>query len=157
MLHQRIDRPLLFLDVDGVLNCPGREQERHEYVILDGSHCYVPRGTKKRVQQICAVYEPIWCTAWLGRAHTAWRDYLGLVGVSWPYVNYREYKLIDLIKMAGERRWAYVDDDAYGYELRGLGWTEDMLAGLVIAPDPYVGLTDDHVAQLLDYARSVPC
>lgn len=143
------ERPLLFLDVDGVLNTMNPD---HEPVILDGTHCWVPPGTRERVHRLIEVYDPVWCTAWLGRAHSAWRAFLELDPIPWPYVNYAQYKLVELIRMAGERRWAYVDDDAFTHELGGLGWTRDMLDGLVICPDHNTGLTDEHVEQLLAYA-----
>jgi hypothetical protein len=147
------DRPLLFLDVDGVLNCPGPRQDEHEFVKLGGLPVFIPKGTKERVHRLLEVYDPVWCTAWLGSAHSAWRHVLELDGLPWPYVNYRQYKIIDLLKMAGDRLWAYVDDDVFGYELKGLGWTEDMVSGLLIQPDPYVGLTDEHVRELLIFAN----
>lgn len=153
MLSKRLttaERPLLFLDIDGVLNTMNRD---HEPIILGGCYCWIPPGTRERVHRLIEVYDPVWCTAWLGRAHSAWRDYLGLDPIPWPYVNYRQYKLVELIRMAGERRWAYVDDDAFTYELRGLDWTPDMVDGLVIQPDHNTGLTDEHVEELLAYAQ----
>lgn len=149
------ESPLLFLDVDGVLNCIGERQDEHEYVILDGSHCYVPHGTRERVTRLLESYDPVWCTAWLGRAHSAWRRYLDLDPIPWPYVNYVQYKLPELIRMAAGRPWAYVDDDVFTYELEGLDWTPDMVDGLLIQPDHRVGLTDEHVDRLLDYAAEV--
>lgn len=147
-------RPLLFLDVDGVLNCIGKRQDEHERVTLDAMVCYVPHGTRERVQRLLAAFDPVWCTAWLGSAHHAWRDYLGLDPMPWPYVNYTQYKLTELIRMAGSRRWAYVDDDVFTYELKGLGWTPEMVDGLLVQPDYEVGLTDAHVEQLLQFAAS---
>lgn len=148
----RVEKPILFLDVDGVLNCISRHED-YEHHITDGIPVWVPTGTKERVAKLLDHFDPIWATAWQGTAHRCWRNILGLDGQPWPYVSYANYKLTEILRMAGERPWAFVDDDM-GYELRGLGWTRDMVNGLLIEPDPDEGLTDDHVEQLLDFART---
>lgn len=150
-----VKRPLLFLDVDGVLNCPGPFQDNYEFLPGMPGGVFVPPGVRERVHRLIEVYDPVWCTAWLGRAHSSWKDYLGLEGEPWPWVNYRQYKLTELIRLAAGRPFAYVDDDVFTYELRGLGWTEDMVDGLLVQPDHRVGLTDEHVEQLLAYAAAL--
>lgn len=149
-----MSKPLLFLDVDGVLNVPGWRGEGYDAMKQDigGFPCWVPAGTKERVQRLLEHYDPVWCTAWLGRAHSAWRDVLDLDPIPWPYVEYYGLKLPALIRYAGEHRWAWIDDDAY-WEMQELKWTPEMVTGLVFQIDGRDGLTDDNVTQLITYAQ----
>lgn len=146
------ERPLLFLDVDGVLNCPGERQDDHVPHFVGHETIWVPTHTRERVARLLAVYDPIWATAWVGRAHSAWRHVLDLPGESWPYLNYLDFKLPEIIRIAKFHRWAWVDDDA-NWELRKLGWDRSMVNGLVLDTDHREGLTDAHVGQLLAYAK----
>lgn len=146
------DRPLLFLDVDGVLNALGGP---HRRVLVDETPCDVPEGTKERVARLLEAFDPVWATAWLGRAHGAWRELLGLDRLPWPYVSYLQWKLPEIIRFAAGRPFAFVDDDA-DWELQELGWDPSMVDGLIVAPDHLAGLTDEHVAELLAFAKEHP-
>lgn len=144
------DRPILFLDVDGVINCYGLEGS----VRVPTKICpvEVPAGTPQRVERLLAVFEPVWATAWRGAAHPELGGALGLQGPSWPYVDYADKKLPALIRYAKGRRWAFVDDDA-GWELGTLHPHFAEIPGtLIVTPDASVGLTDEHVEQLLSFA-----
>jgi hypothetical protein len=146
--------PLLFLDVDGVLNCPGPRQDEYVPHQADAETVWVPAHTEDRVRRLARNFEIIWATAWLGGAHGHWSRILGLPdAVPWPYLNYVNLKLPAILRRAGERRWAWVDDDAHS-ELLTLGWTSDMVTGKLVVPRFDVGLTDAHVAELLEWAGS---
>lgn len=164
------DRPLLFLDIDGVLNCQGWSGPDYEELkrTIDGLTCVVPPQTSERVRRILQWYDPVWATAWLGKAAT-WREELGLDDASWPYLSYVGLKLPEIIRYAGGRKWAWVDDDAY-WELQQLGWIEKQITqplhrtgdpytlwgfgdeGLIIGPDGRFGITDEIVDALEVYA-----
>lgn len=149
-------KPILFLDVDGVLNCHAWPNADYENLLQDigGFRCLVPPETRERLRRILEHYEPVWATAWLGRAHSAWREALDLPQEPWPYVSYVEYKLPSIIKMAGWRPWAWVDDDA-NWEIERLGWKASYVSGLVISPDGRYGITEEIVEQLIEYAKEV--
>ena len=146
-------KPLLFLDVDGVLNVynhPDRVEVRTSYGLS-----YIPAGTRDRVHSLMDAFDIVWATAWRGTAHPHHRDVLGLPGQSWPYVDYRDKKLTEILKIARGRPWAFVDDDAE-WELDGLHPAFATLDHtLILAPDWRIGLTDEHVEQLLRFAGAL--
>jgi hypothetical protein len=148
-------RPVLFLDVDGVLNCLNATVPVEHIHPGTGFQAFVPEGTRERLALLTEHYEPVWSTAWMSSAHGPFREHLGLPDRAWPYVQWAEYKLPAMLRYAGPRPWAWVDDDAE-WEIKALGWTEAMVPGLVVVPDPRVGLTDEHVRELLIYANADP-
>lgn len=151
-----MSKPILFLDVDGVLNC--LDATVPITTINQGTPdlAYVPDGTRERLERLLDVYEPVWATAWMGTAHNAFWDHLGLPDTPWPYIRWHAFKLPAIVAWAGDRDWAWVDDDA-GYEFRELGWQppERFVDGLVIQPHPRVGLTDEHVEKLLQFTCGI--
>ena len=153
------ERPILFLDVDGVLAVYGLKAEG-EPLLVDRANVDFPvtvaYGLAPRVQRLSEAFEVVWSTAWFGAAHGAFRRHLGLPSESWPYLPWNQHKLTEIVKRAGERSWAWVDDDAH-YELRDLGWEAGRhFDGLIVQPDPSIGLTDAHVDELLAFAASCP-
>lgn len=144
------EKPILFLDVDGVLNRYGEDFPRARPEGGRGAQLHIPEDTAERMQRLLEVFDPIWATAWRRGAHRVFAPLLGLPSRPWHCVDYRDFKLPHLIRYAGERRWAWVDDDAE-WELEQTGIEP---SGLVIAPDTAVGLTDEHVEELLVFAKS---
>lgn len=145
-------RPLLYLDVDGVINCVEATVPVDHIHPGTSSEAFVPVGTAERLERLLRVYEPVWSTAWLGTAHDCFQSHLGLPTASWPFLSYDRFKILAILRHARGRPWAWVDDDA-NYELRALNWFphyDRMLEGLIITPDRHVGLTDEHVEELLD-------
>jgi hypothetical protein len=147
-------RPLLFLDVDGVLNCPGSRGYDHHNV-LDGILVSVPPRSAGRVGRLLEVFEPVWATCWRQDAHPAFAPILSLEGPEWPHLKFGhgEMKLPEIVKLADGRRWAWVDDDI-DWELRRLGTDAGTPDGLLVSPKPRVGLTDGHVETLLAWAAA---
>lgn len=151
------EKPILFLDVDGVLNVLGTT-EPHERIYapakteagakarVEGMYAIVPDGMKERLLRLWSHFEVIWATAWLGSASPVFCPWLDVEPCE--YLPWLEYKLPAILRRAASRRWAWVDDDA-PWELNGLGWTHDHVEGLIITPDPSEGLTDLHVERLI--------
>lgn len=149
--------PLLFLDVDGVLNVgPFPDDGIDGEWVKDGEEfgriAFVPDGTAGRLARLLEVYEPVWCTAWQGMAHGHFREHLGLPAESWPYISYQAYKLTEILRYAGHRPWAWVDDMATWEQAKLGDHFKDFPNSLVIVPNDKVGLTDEHVDRLLAWA-----
>jgi len=154
------ERPILFLDVDGVINCLRATTPGEDLDVLcdDGISSLtipirVPAGTAERLRALEAAFEIVWATAWFAGANAI----LPLLGIerSWPVLEWRSLKLEAIPRFAGERRWAFVDDDL-SFELRQLAGNGRPWQGtgreLLVEVDPSVGLDDSALAQLLDFA-----
>lgn len=175
-------RPLLYMDVDGVHNCPGAAAghcDEREFVVPVSDEpqmrerrgrlreamgwpatdeppripVWLPSGSQERVAELTEVFDCVWCTGWRATAPLAFDTLLGL-DRSWPVLPWTDMKLPAILDQAAGRPWAFVDDEI-DFELGRL--TVPLPAAethLLVECDPAVGLTDEHVAQLLSFARS---
>lgn len=149
-------KPLLFLDVDGVVNAcdptlplqPGTETiKRKGYLIVLQPWL---RGCLLRLHEY---FEVVWCTTWREEAEPCFAEVLGLPGKR-DYVKWGNLKLPALVAYAGDRPWAFVDDDAK-WELSQLHPAFDMMPdSLIVTPDVKVGLTEEQTEQLLRFAEA---
>ncbi len=146
-------RPLLFVDVDGVLHCLGATAPAQRYRCPNSFQLTIPDGTRQRLARLLEVFDPVWSTAWTTDAHDAFRVPLGLSEEPWPVLNWGTYKLPAIEEFAGDRPWAWIDDEAL-WELDKLG-RDHISPNLLINPDPLVGITDTHVERLLGFAADV--
>ena len=146
-----MDKPLLFLDVDGVLNV--FDESGTPTQMPNGFPVWIPEGTSLRLELLAQKFDIVWATAWMGSAHPAFKEVLDLPD-HWPHISWTQLKLTEIIKWAGDRPWAWVDDDIQ-FELDYLGWDRDrMIPDNVLLKDidPNVGLTDQDTHDLLKFA-----
>ncbi len=154
------DKPLLAVDVDGVISLFGYDQPTEdapgELHLVDGMlHC-ISLPTGPRLNRLAETYELVWATGWEDRAN----DHLpGILGVpSLPYLTFdgearfgtAHWKLAAIEDYAGDRPLAWIDDslDPSCYE-----WAEARGAPtLLVSTDPGIGLEDGHVAALESWA-----
>lgn len=82
-------KPLLGIDVDGVLNCFGSiwtdghdavAWELPPFTVNGGSRLRVPRGTPERLCTLAERFDLVWCTMWEHRAHPAFVGKIGGIG-----------------------------------------------------------------------------
>jgi hypothetical protein len=154
-------RPILFLDVDGVLNaCPPRRG--HPVSNKLGYPICIPHGTKERVARLTEVFDPVWATTWREDAHPNFAEDLGLPEEPWEHIEFKDLKLLSIIEHTTHYHltdvtispWVWIDDDAL-WEIRRLGLVPDGKRSLAIAPDTGEGLTDDHVERALEFAKAL--
>ncbi len=148
-------RPLLFLDVDGVISVPGSPPGAPGLrVPVPGEAglalpAWPAPGIRGRLAALDEAFAGVWATAWR-QAAPALGAALGS-GAGWPVLDWDAMKLPALLGMAAGRRFAFVDDDG-AWEACRAGFSP--LAGrqLLISPDPSEGLQDFHVRELLAFA-----
>ena len=169
-------KPLLFMDVDGVLNCPSpgnldapthqlrwpRPDLGQRLPFVEGlfedratrdpdtmtQRVWVPAGAIERVRTLAERFECVWATSWRAAAAPAWGPLLAHQR-PWPTLTYDgDFKLQSI---PAYRPWAFIDDDAL-WELDHVGPLPAEPAHLIVQTDPHVGLGDEHAQQLLAFA-----
>jgi len=155
-----IQRPLLLLDVDGVLNplsAPRRGGFRR-YELL-GFDVRLSRAHGRRLNALDEWFEIVWATTWQHDAPRLIAPRIGLRGTH-DVIEFGEvsldvdtWKLRDVARFVGDGPCAWIDDDlgADAY------WWADAREAptLLIRPDPRVGVTDDDFQTLEAFGRKV--
>jgi hypothetical protein len=156
------ERPVLALDVDGVISLFGFDGPLEEvpgrFHLIDGiAHC-ISEAAGPLLARLGEVYELVWATGWEARANDHLPLILGLPG-ELPYLRFdgrarfgtAHWKLEALDEYAGDRPLAWIDDsfDDSCYE-----WGDERTAPTLLVPTASdVGITDAHAEALLAWAR----
>jgi hypothetical protein len=145
-------KPLLFLDVDGVINAcdPSLDVETIE---REGFKIRFQPWLRECLLELHEHFEVVWMTTWREKAEPSFADVLGLPGQR-AYVPWADFKIPALLMYACDRPWAFVDDDAT-WELeqlkrRGIS----VSTGLIVVPDAEVGLAREHTHMLVAWAEA---
>jgi HAD domain in Swiss Army Knife RNA repair proteins len=157
-----IERPILFLDVDGVISlfgfAPGAEQLPGPLHWIDGIAHFIPEDVGERLVRLAESYELVWATGWEERANEHLPFILGLPFRDLPYLTFdgravfgsAHWKLDAIDAYAADRPAAWIDDNI-DEECRA--WAQGRNAPtLLVHTDPAIGLTADHVDELLRWA-----
>jgi len=154
-------RPVLLVDVDGVLNpwlatdCP---PGFGEYDFFPGERVLLSPGHGELLLSLALAYELVWATAWEHRANQLICPVLELPElpvIEFPLdgrdLHFR--KLPAVIEAVGDRPCAWIDDehrpDHYDWAAR-----RDVPT-LIIDIDPARGLTKDVVGRLAQWAEAL--
>jgi hypothetical protein len=152
-------RPLLLIDVDGVLNPLAVEPPGHVpagFVAheLDGLRVLLAREHGAWLTELAADFDPVWATSW---EHDADRLIAELVGLprGLPVINFESQtgwttKLPDVIRFVGDRPLAWIDD-VFGPAEHAWAGSRGV-ATLLIQTDHQVGLTSGHIDRLRRFA-----
>lgn len=158
------EKPLLFIDVDGVLSVygfAGGDADPRDLHLVDGIPHHIPAVMGSRVKRLLAGYESLWATGWGDRANDHLVHILGLSGelevvefATRPSTDGSgHWKLIELTQRAGQRAAAWIDD---GHNDACEQWAASRPAPtLLVSTDPHVGLTDEHVEQLIAWSGAL--
>ena len=129
--------------------------------MVDGIAHFLSGTAGDHLRDLSAVFELTWCTGWEEKANDYLPHALGLDGPL-PYVPLNghavpgaHWKLpaIDAF-VPSKRPLAWIDD---GHDDDCARWAATRSAPtLLVGTDPPTGLTANHVAQLIEWAKSLP-
>lgn len=158
-------RPLLLVDVDGVISLFGfslDERPAGGFVTVDGIWHYLSATAGEHLRSLADTYELAWCTGWEEKANEYLPGALGLDGplpclsLSHPRDGAAanpHWKLGAIDRYAGpDRPLAWIDDDHAGAEAWAMSRPGPTL---LVATAPHTGLTEREVARLLTWATSL--
>lgn len=157
------DRPLLLVDVDGVLNPfphgpADPTPEGFDPYVLDGYHVWLSPTHGDWLRELATVFELVWGTTWEDRANVLIAPILGLPTL--PVVHFDRSgggwveKLPDVrVFLDHDRAAAWIDDMHGPAEF---AWADARPAPtLLIHTDGRVGMTRPDVDRLLHFGRTL--
>jgi hypothetical protein len=155
------DKPILFLDVDGVISLFGfphdGEPPGRLHMVEGIAHC-LGHGCGQRLTALEQRFELVWATGWEERANAHLPFLLELPFRDLPTLDFgghaewgtAHWKIGAIDRYAGGRPAAWIDDFLDEVCHR---WAREREAPtLLIHTDSAVGMTDEHVEQLLAWA-----
>jgi hypothetical protein len=157
------ERPLLAVDVDGVISLFGFEgpldQVPGRFHFLDGiAHC-ISESAGSELLRLSEVYELIWATGWEDRANDHLPLILGLPG-DLPSLHFdgrarfgtAHWKIDAIEAYSGNRPLAWIDDSL---DESCFAWAAERQAPtLLVATEPDVGLIPAHTEAMLEWVRA---
>jgi hypothetical protein len=147
-------KPLLLLDIDGVLNPLGvRNAPGFVACDLGGMRVLLNPDHGRWLRSLAAAFDLTWATSWERDADLI-AERIGLpVGLPYVAFNGQEdwtIKLPDVMRYVGDRSMAWVDDVL---DIETRAWAASRSAPtLLVETDRRVGLTSDHVDRLRAFA-----
>ena len=163
-IPSRTGRPILFLDVDGVISLFGFPPDGPppgSFHSIDGiSHCIGSR-CGERLRRLAARFELVWATGWEEKANEYLPYLLELEHRDMPVLTFdgratfgsAHWKLDAIEEYAGSRPAAWIDDNL---DERCERWAAGRAAPtLLVRVEPAVGMSDEHVERLIEWADAV--
>ncbi len=149
------ERPLLLVDVDGVLSVfgPGVDHSDCVPALVEGIPHWLSRSAAAALAGVASQFECVWCTGWEDRAEMHLPHLLGLEG-GWRHLVFRDrpgdtahWKLRAIDELAGPNRpLAWIDD---AHDERCQAWAAERTGRtLLVTTVPSVGMTAAHAAEL---------
>jgi hypothetical protein len=163
-MHMNRVRPLLLVDVDGVISLFGFDHAQPpagHFVMVDGIAHFLSATAGRHLRELAEEFELAWCSGWEEKANEYLPLALGLP-VELPHLTFERnpgranghWKLGAIDEFAGPlRAVAWVDD---AHDEACARWAAARRAPTkLVATDAAVGLLDAQVGDLLGWARAV--
>lgn len=155
------DKPLLFVDIDGVISLfgfPPGEPPAGIWTSVDGVLHLISAAASGHLLALGRAFDLVWCSGWEDKADEHLVPALSLP-VRPPFLTFYprsanvHWKLGAVERHAGERPLAWIDD---AFDDSCHAWAAARRAPtLLVATDPAVGLADEHVARLAAWADTL--
>ena len=162
-LGEERDKPLLFVDIDGVISLfgfPPAAPPKGTWTSVDGVPHLISATASGHLLALARAFDLVWCSGWEEKADEhlpvllgvpSGRPHLSFDGHSRAAVSARAHWKLEAIEQhAGDRPLAWVDD---AFNDACHAWAADRPAPtLLVATDPATGLTGAHAAVLRAFA-----
>jgi hypothetical protein len=161
--QNRDNRPVLFVDVDGVISLFGfnpSDSPPGRFHSIDGIlHC-IGHDAAARLARLAERYELVWATGWEEKANEYLVHILGMPG-ELPVLTFdgravfgtAHWKLEAIEEYAGGRPAAWIDDNL---DERAETWASRRAAPtLLVRTESPIGIGEEHVELLLRWADEV--
>ena len=158
-----MDRPLLLVDVDGVISLFGFDPSNPpagRFEIVDGIAHFLSATAGEHLRRLSGEFDLAWCTGWEEKANEYLPLALGLP-TELPLVPFDDcdrppsahWKVAAIDAWVGSSTpLAWVDD---AHDHRCHTWAQARSAPtLLVGTEPALGLTAEHVELLLEWART---
>jgi hypothetical protein len=156
-------RPLLAVDVDGVISLFGFEeppdQSAARFELIDGIvHC-ISLAAGERLQRLSAHFDLFWATGWEDKANDYLPNMLGLPEL--PYTTFNgdarfgsaHWKLGPLDEYGKGRAMAWIDDN---FDESCFRWAEERSEPTLLVPtETHLGLEEAQVEALVLWAEGL--
>ncbi len=166
MTRAETQKPLLLVDIDGVLNpftadsVPDGFEEHH----LAGMRVLLSRAHGEWLRELGSEFELVWATTWEAEANLLIGPLIGLPEL--PFITFTPseptfegytIKLPDVIAFVGDRPAAWIDDDLSSDVRYWSHWrrTELGIPTLLVDVYPRLGLSESHVERLRSFAAEI--
>jgi len=159
MLQTR-DKPVLYVDIDGVLSLfgfrPGELPARCRWHQVDGIIHLLSQEAADHLLALTGEFELVWCSGWEDRANEHLPHVLGLG--PYPHLTFAErtgghWKLAAIEAHAAGRALAWIDDDLNEAVHE---WARRRPAPtLIVETEPATGLTQELAERLRTWAQAL--
>jgi hypothetical protein len=159
-----VDRPLLLIDVDGVISLFGFSPSYPpdgKFELVDGVAHFLSAGAGEHLRTLADTFELVWCTGWEEKANEYLPFALGLPAPL-PFLSFdrdigrshAHWKLAAIDRYAGPgSALAWIDD---AHDAACTDWAAARPGPtLLVGTEPAVGITSAHVDELRAWAWSI--
>ncbi len=152
----RARKPLLLLDIDGVILTLGGTRPGIVEMVVDGVGRTLPAAVRDQLHLLARTFQLVWATSWEREANEVISPLLGLPELPWipfdsPFEPGEHHKVRDIERFVRDRPFAWVDDELDG---GCAGWARSLSQpALLVTADPRVGITETHTQELLRFAE----